>query len=297
MPPMLLDFSTSSVADWTSEHGARMAFVIALAAGANWALTRLVPPALAGAVLRASPRASETELRKRANTLSGVFVHTVQLLLLVIVTFVVLEELGYNVAPFLTGLGVGGIAIGLGAQTLVRDMISGIFILVENQYDRGDLIVVGNVQGWVEDVNLRRTVVRDADGTLFTIPNGEVKISGNLTRGYSGINMLVPVSAASDVDRAITLIDAAGQELAADEQLRELVVEPPRAVRIEGLTPQGVTVRVLGKTAPGAQFQVASALRRRIRHAFDEAKISLGDSPGPAPSAAPPGGAPPARPG
>lgn len=293
---MLVDLSPSSVTDWAGDHAARVALVIGLALVAGWALRRLVPPALEGAVLRASPQESAAERRKRARTLSSVLVRTVQLLLLVITGFVVLEELGYNVAPFLTGLGVGGIAIGLGAQTLVRDVISGIFILIENQYARGDLVTIGGVQGWVEDVNLRRTIVRDADGTLFTIPNGEVKISGNLTRGYSGVNMLVPVAAASDVDRAMTLIDAAGHDLAGDAEIGPLLVEAPRAVRVEGLTPQGVTVRVTGKTMPGAQFTVASALRRRIKRAFEEAQISLGDLPAP-PAAPAAGSAPPPRPG
>ena len=203
-----------------------------------------------------------------------------------IAAFVTLDELGFNLAPFLTGLGIGGIALGLGAQSLVRDVINGLFILFENQYGHGDLVTIGGVQGWVEDVNLRRTILRDPEGTLYTVPNGEIKVTGNLTRGYSGINILVPLWAASDLDRAMALIDQIGQELAADPQLGQFVVEPPRAARVEGLTEKGVTVRVLGKATPGAQFEVAGALRRRIKRAFDQAEIRFGEPPPPTPAAA-----------
>jgi small conductance mechanosensitive channel len=202
----------------------------------------------------------------------------------------VLSELDFKLAPLLAGLGIGGLALGLGAQSLVRDMINGVFILVENQYGRGDLISVAGVQGWVEEVNLRRTVLRDADGTVYSIPNGEVKVSGNLTRGYSGINLLVPLAGAADLDRAMALIDQIGQELAADPDLGSLVIDAPKAARVETLSGTGLTIRVLGKALPGAQFEVSGALRRRIKQRFDAAEIRFGDvasAPAPA-SAAPP---------
>lgn len=288
---LLVDLALEDVANWALRHGPKIALAFVAALVVMTLVRRAVPPAIRAAVLHDVTSRTEIDLRKRAETLAGVIVHTVEIATLVIAAFIVLDELGFNLAPLLTGLGIGGLALGLGAQSLVRDMINGVFILLENQYGRGDLVTVAGVQGWVEEVNLRRTVIRDLDGTLYSIPNGEVRVSGNLTRGYSGINLLVPLAAGSDVDRATVLIDAAGQELAADPDLGPLIVEPPRVVRVETLTDKGLTVRVLGKVVPGAQFEVSSALRRRIKHSFDAAEVRFGE-PAPVPSAPAAGGAP-----
>jgi small conductance mechanosensitive channel len=291
MWPLLVSLTPGAIADWFWIHGARIAVVVALVLIANICVRRIIPPAVRAAVLRDATSRNEIDLRKRADTLASVMVHTVQIGAIVLGAFLVLGELGFNMAPLLAGLGIGGLALGLGAQSLVRDTLNGIFILLEDQYDHGDLVSIAGVQGWVEEVNLRRTVLRDVDGTLFSIPNGEVKVAGNLTRGYSGINLLVPLTAASDVDRAMALIDEAGQELAADPDLGRLVVEAPKAVRVEALTDKGLTVRVLGKAMPGAQFEVAGALRRRIKRSFDAAEIRFGE-PVPAPPAPAVAGAP-----
>jgi small-conductance mechanosensitive channel len=290
MGPVLVDLSWESAAGWSAAHGSRIVTILVAAVAASWLLRRLIPAALARALVRAEAE-SALDLQKRANTLSGVIVHTGQIMVVGIAALMVLGELDFNVTPFLTGLGITGIAIGLGAQSLVRDTINGIFIIAENQYGRGDLVAVAGVQGWVEEVNLRRTVLRDADGTVYTVPNGEVKVAGNFTRGYSGVSLLVPLAAGSDLDRAISAIDAAGQELAADPRLGALVVEPPKVARVEAITDKGLTLRVTGRAVPGAQFEVAGALRRRIKRAFDEAELRFGEAP-----PGPPAGGPSLRP-
>ncbi|MFN8557145.1 MAG: mechanosensitive ion channel family protein [Dehalococcoidia bacterium] len=290
MDRLLERLEPATIAAWASAHGLRLLAVLVAAYLVYKAVRRTIPPAMRGAVLRNATPRTEAELRQRADTLAAVVVSTAEVVVLVVALFVALDELGFNVAPFLTGLGITGIALGLGAQSLVRDVINGVFILVENQYGKGDLIAIAGVQGWVEDVNLRRTVLRDADGTLFTVPNGEIKVVSNLTRDYSGISLLVPVASGSDIEAAMDLIDAAGRALAEDPRLGALVVEAPHAARVDGITEKGVTVRVLGKASPGAQFEVAGALRRRIKRAFDEAQIRFGETPappGPPPSRSP----------
>ena len=294
MPDLLDAVSFDALGKWAANHGKNVVMILVLMAVANRILRRVVPPALTRAVLREATPQTEIDLRKRATTLANVLIHTAQVGLLLVGGVILLDEFGFNVAPFLTGLGIGGIALGLGAQSLVRDVINGVFMLIENQYGEGDLVTIGGTQGWVEAVNLRRTILRDADGTLYTVPNGEVKVAGNLTRGFSGINLLVPVLHTSDVDRAMTLINEAGQELAADPQLGRLLVEAPRAARVEALTEKGVMVRVLGKALPGAQFELAGALRRRIKRAFDAADIRFGEPPPAPPPAAAAGPRPPA---
>lgn len=281
----LLGLSWEAVARWMADSGLRILGVVAAVLAANALLRRLLPPLVTRAVLREAAPPQAIDLRKRADTLASVLVRTAQVVMLAIGSLLVLSELGYAIAPLLTGLGIGGVALGLGAQSLVRDMINGVFILVENQFGRGDFVSIAGVQGWVEDINLRRTLVRDLDGTLYSIPNSEIKVAGNLTRGFSGVNLLVPLVHTGDIEQAVALIDQAGQELAADPRLGPLILEPPRAVRVEGLTDKAVLLRVLGKTVPGAQFEVADALRRRIKRAFDAAGLRFGEG-GPAPAAA-----------
>ncbi len=278
--------------EWLGDHGIQVLLVVVAVWIANRMIRHLVPPSLRRAVLRDANERTEADLRKRADTLGSVLVRTAQIALLAVASLLILSEVGYNIAPLLTGLGVGGIALGLGAQSLVRDTINGIFILTENQFGRGDLVTVAGVQGWVEDINLRRTVLRDLDGTLYSIPNGEIKVTGNLTRGYSGLSLLVPLLNTGDVDRAIEVIDAAGNAVANDPRYAALVLEPPRAVRVEGLTEKTVMLRVLGKATAGAQFEVSGATRRAIKRGFDEAGLRFGDPPpaAPAPPVSPPRG-------
>ncbi len=296
MLPPLMEITLATVAEWAAAHGARILTVVTLTAVAIQLLRRAVRPAMMRLALREATPATEFDLRKRADTLSTVLVWTAEIALLLVAVFMALDELGFNVAPFLTGLGIGGIALGLGAQSLVRDTINGIFILVENQYGRGDLVAAAGVQGWVEDVTLRRTVLRDADGTLYSIPNSEVKVSANHTRGYSGISLLVPLSATSDLERAMEVIGRVSDDLATDPAFAPLVLEMPHVARVEALTDKGVTLRILGRAVPGKQFEVASALRRRIKRAFDEAEIRLGPVDPPPPPPPTPGVPPPAPP-
>ena len=283
--PALQNMNGGQLVDWLVDAGAALSVVVVLALAGVWLLRRLLPRAVASAVVRNATPQTEIDLRKRADTLGTVLVRTGEIVILVITALVLLDRAAITVAPFLTGLGIGGIAVGLGAQSLVRDMLAGIFILVENQYGRGDLVTVAGVQGWVEDVSLRRTVLRDADGTLHNVPNGEIKVASNLTRGYSGISLLLPLAPATDLGRAMALIDQVGAELATDPVFGPRLVEPPRAARVDGLTDTSVQVRVLGRALPGAQIELAGELRRRIKLAFDAAEIRLGGSP---PPAAPP---------
>lgn len=286
------DLSPGEIAVWVGTHGKNIALVLGLVLMGNRIMSRLLPPAVARTVLREATPATEIDLRKRADTLSTVLLTTGRAAIFIVGGVMLLDEFGFNVGPFLTGLGIGGIAVGLGAQSLIRDTINGVLILAENQYGRGDLVTLAGVQGWVEEVNLRRTVLRDIEGTLYTVPNSEVKVAANLTRGYSGVNVLIPIIHSSDIERATTIIDGVGRDLADDAQIGHFIVDPPRAARVETLTDKGVTIRVLGRAAPGAQFEVAGALRRRIKHAFDEAGIYFGEPPASPPPPVSPSAAP-----
>ncbi|HEY8491729.1 MAG TPA: mechanosensitive ion channel family protein [Dehalococcoidia bacterium] len=259
---------------WLDQSAPGLITIVVLALAANYAVRRLAPEAVKRGLRR--PRASETEaeFEKRVETLVSVFQHTASVAIVGVAILTALPKLGLNITPLLTGLGITGLALGLGAQTLVRDVINGIFILLEDQYGKGDVISVGAVTGRVEEVNLRRTVVRDINtGTVYSIPNSAISITGNLTRGWSGIDLNVTVAYEEDIERAREVIDRVGSDLAADPAWGPRITSPPRVARVEGLEDAGVVLRVQGGARPGEQWAVTGELRARIKRAFEEAGI------------------------
>ncbi len=219
--------------------------------------------------------AEPAELEKRVDTLSDVIFRTVLVIMLLITALTVLSNAGFNVTPILAGAGVVGLAVGLGAQSLIRDTLNGLFILLENQFARGDVITAGGVSGFVEDVNLRRTLVRDQDGTLHSVPNSAITIASNHTRRWARVHINIGVGLNEDAQRVMALIDRVGGELAADSRYAPMVVSPPRALWIEGLGAGAMQIKVLGDTRPGAQWEVAGELRRRLQQACREQQIQL----------------------
>ena len=263
------------IADWLVDHGVRIAVILAVVAIILLILRHAVPRAVDAMVRRRALGRSPDETAKRVKTLTTVFVWTVEVVLLFVALFMVLPELGVNVAPIIAGVGVVGIAIGLGAQTLVRDTINGLFILIENQYGIGDVITVAGISGRVEEVNLRRTVLRDLDGTVHSVPNSEIRVASNHTREWSGVNMDVTVAYGADLDKATAVIDRVGKELAADPQYADLITQPPHVVRVDAFKDSGVSLKVLGVTRPIRQWEVMGELRKRLKKAFEEESIEL----------------------
>lgn len=261
---------------WAAGHGLPILVVVVAALIAVRLLDRAIPAAITRGVMIDATPLTERDLRKRADTLTSVLLGAARIAVLLIALLMVVGEFGVNVVPLIAGLGIGGIAIGLGAQSLVRDAINGILILTENQFGKGDMVTIAGVQGWVEEVNLRRTVLRDLDGTLHSVPNGEIKVASNLTRGFSGVNLLVTLAPTANVDAAIALINRIGEEIAADPGTAPDVIQAPQVARVETTSAAGIDVRVMGRVAPGAQWSVASALRRRIAAAFEERGLRLG---------------------
>ncbi len=186
-----------------------------------------------------------------------------------------LQTLGVNVTAILAGAGIAGLAIGFGAQSLVKDIVAGLFILLEDQYRKGDVVKVAGVSGLVEDVNLRRTILRDMDGTVHNVPNGEIKIASNLTRDWSRVNLDVTVAYDTDLDRAVAVVNQVGAELAADPYYGPLIMEPPKVLRLESFEESGMRLKVLGMTRPMKQWEVAGELRWRIKRAFDAEGIQI----------------------
>lgn len=264
-----------AVTSWLAQHGSRVALITIPSFVVFFTLSHAVTAVVKRTVVRGMPGQSEEEIAKSADTLSNVFVTTGQIVILVIVTFMLLSEVGIDIAPALAGVGVAGIAIGFGAQTLVRDIISGFFIILENQYRLGDVVRVANIAGQVEEINLRRTVLRDLDGVVHHVPNGEIRVASNFTKEWSRVNLNVSVAYGEDLDRAIAVINRVGEELASDPEWAPLLLSTPQVLRVDNLGDSGIDIKILGETKPIQQWAVMGELRKRIKKAFDEEEIEI----------------------
>jgi len=214
---------------------------------------------------------------QQLRTLSGVIYSIGVLVILFIAGMQILALLGINMGPLLASAGIAGLAIGFGAQTLVKDFINGFFILAENQYDIGDTIRIAGVNGVVENVTLRRTVLRDADGTVHTVPSSEIKVVSNLTRDWTQLNLHVSVAYGADSERVIALLKQAGEEMAGDPAFADMIVATPEVAGIDKVSGNEVDYLMLVRTKPGAQHIVRRDMRRRIKATFEKNNIEPGD--------------------
>jgi small-conductance mechanosensitive channel len=238
-------------------------------------LGRVLPTAIRSFVFRQAPRQPEDENRKRADTLGNVLVTSGQIFIVAIAGFMVLSELGINIAPILTGVGVAGIAIGFGAQTLVKDYLAGLFIILENQYRVGDVVTVSGISGLVEQIDLRRTILRDLDGIQHVVSNGEIRIASNFTKEVSRVNLNISVSYGTDLDHAIEVTNRVCRELAADPNWAPLITKTPEVLRVDNLGDSGIDLKILGETKPIRQWDVMGEIRKRIKKTFDEEGIEI----------------------
>ncbi len=215
------------------------------------------------------------ELERRMSTIGRLFVRIAGSVITVIAVLMALDLFGIDIGPAVAGLGVAGIAVGFGAQTLVRDWLAGIFIVLENQYTQGDVVQIAGVDGVVEDFSLRRTTLRNLDGTVHTVPNGQIIVASNMTRLWARVNLDIRVAYDTDIDRASEIIDRVGTDLLADDEWSDRLLESPKVVRIEALGDSAVTLKVLGQVRAAEQWAVSGELRKRILAAFGRAGIEI----------------------
>ncbi len=214
---------------------------------------------------------------QQLRTLSSV-VYSVGLFIVVFVAALqVLPLLGINMGPLLASAGIAGVAVGFGAQTLVHDFINGFFILVENQYDIGDIVKIAGVQGTVELMTLRRTVLRDADGTVHNVPSSQITVVSNMTRDWTQLALHISVAYDTDSDLVIKTLKEVGAGIAVDPDFADRIVAPPEVPGIDRVTGEEVDYLMLVKTRPGQQDNVRRELRRRIKVCFEKNKIQPGN--------------------
>lgn len=260
--------------DWEGVVPAMMRITAILLGGAlAYLVLRVIRRRVTGMAVEGEVAPDEGLQRKKT---LGTVLTAIGLVLIVAITgMMVLHEVGIELAPLLATAGVAGLAIGFGAQTLVKDMISGIFALLEDQYSIGDVVEAAGVSGAVEEVNLRTTILRDIHGVVHVVPNGEIRVLSNKTKGWSRAVLEVGVSYREDPDRVIAVLQDLAEEIYADPTFGALLLEPPTVPGVEAFADSAITLRMMAKTVPLKQWDLARELRRRIKHRFDAEGIEI----------------------
>ncbi len=217
----------------------------------------------------------KTDIKQRVKTLSSVLINTGTTIIAIVAIFTILAETGVNITPALAGLGIAGVAIGFGAKSLVKDIFNGLLILLENQYGVGDVVQVAGVIGLVEEVSLRRTVLRDLDGIVHSVPNSEIKVASNFTKEWSRVNMNISVGYGEDLNHVIEVINRVGEEITEDPYWSQFILKAPQVLRVDAFEDSGIAIKILGDTKPLCQWDVMGELRLRLKKAFDEEDIEI----------------------
>lgn len=226
------------------------------------------------------PEVLAVELRdprrtNRGASISGALSSAVSLAVWVIAILMVLGTAGLEIGPLLAGAGVAGVALGFGAQSIVRDTLAGLFMIVEDQYGIGDVVDLGEASGTVEEIHLRTTVLRGFDGTVWHVPNGVIQRVGNKSQLWSVAVLDASVAYRTDLVKARELLHRAADEVCQSPEFRESVLEPPTVLGVESLGVDGVTLRLTVRVEPGTQWALQRALRERVKQVFDAAGIEI----------------------
>lgn len=293
---MLEDVESTLAVEWwvvngpkIAEGALRIALTVIIAVVVRFLLRRLIDrmtrgnggrkPKLLKPLRERAPQAlgalvSERR-EQRAKTIGSVLKSFVTIIVFGVAFIQVLTELGMNPAPILTSAGILGVALGFGAQNLVKDFLSGMFMMLEDQYGVGDVVDLGPATGTVEAVALRITTIRDTNGTVWYVRNGEIMRVGNSSQGFAVAVVDLPLAYGANLASATEVLTQAVTEATAEESLAKDVTDKPQVLGVEKVTPEGITMRVTVKVRPGRQWAVQRALRARLMPALDEAGISL----------------------
>ncbi len=262
-----------TLSNWAFESGLKVLLVLVVA----FAATRIVAVGVKrfehdvnfGTGLDAIERG------KRARTLGGVLTNITTFVVLIVATLMILNEFGVDISPALTGAGIVGVALGFGAQSLVRDVIGGFFLILENQIRVGDVVAINNIGGLVEEINLRTTVLRDEEGTVHVVPNGAIATLANKSMNFSFYVVNLPLAYSEDTDHATAILRRVAAELQQDDAYRPFILEPLEVIGVDEFEPTSLRLKVRIKTAPLKQWYVGRELRRRVIRAFREEGLEL----------------------
>lgn len=260
---------------WLEGSGIRILIIIAITVASYLVLRHFIPRIIKRTVAQRMKGELEEEIKKRSDTLCSLSTKIALGIIVILALVTILPEFGINITGMLVGLGIVGIAVGFGAQSLIKDYLSGIFILLEDQYDVGDVVRVAGIAGLVEEVGLRRTVLRDLDGIVHSISNGEIKAASNFTKGYSRVNLNISVAYGEDLDRVIKVINRVCKGMAEEPKWKAAFITTPQVLRVNNLGDSGIDIKILGDTKPIKQWAVMGELRLRLKRTFDAEGIEI----------------------
>ena len=267
--------SQQDLQDWFTDHGLNI-LVIIIVGIVLWFIVKQALPRLVQRAM-ARPKRGETQqgMRKRSDTLQRVFMGIAKVIIILLVVFMILSELEVAIGPVLAGFGIAGVALGFGAQWLIKDLIAGVFVLMENQYRVGDVVKIADVTGLVEDINMRKTVLRDLDGIVHHVPNGEIRVASNYARHFARVNLNISVAYDTDLEYAISIINRVCKELTEDEEWKDRFRSVPQVLRVNNLGDSGIDIKIIGDVVPLEQWNIMGQLRLRIKKAFDTEGIEI----------------------
>lgn len=253
----------------------RVVFILGAAYVCAAILRRLIPRlrVYTVAIMQQHGEGHPLEMEKRAATIAGIFQKTAVILIWVMAMMMALREIGFDIAPILAGAGVVGLAVGFGAQNLVRDVISGLMMLVENQIRINDVAIINGTGGLVEEINLRTTVLRGLDGVVHVFPNGTINTLSNMTREFSYYVFDIRVAYTEDADQVADIVRNVGDEMMQEEQFKPMILSPVEVLGVDQLGESAAILKARIKTLPIQQWNVGREMNRRIKKQFQQQKI------------------------
>lgn len=270
MPTFDFNFGLSSLV-----NEAIQVLIVLLIAFILVMIARRVIPRLIGARIPKIREESPEQLAIRSKTLSRIIVQVVSVLIWVLAVVMILGQLGVDIAPLLAGIAVAALALGFAAQNIIRDYLHGFFILMEDWYRVGEVAVIQGTGGLVENITLRRTVLRDLNGSMHIFPNSRVDQASNLTRDWARINLDVSVGYKENLNHVFGVIDKVCQEFKDDPNWGKDMLNTPHVERVNNLGDSGVEIKILGDTKPIRQWALMGELRKRLKDRFDEEGIEI----------------------
>lgn len=262
------------IGPWLLSHGIKILIIGLVGFILDRISVRLIRRAVKIAVVLDGTMSENAE-KQREETLIRIFKGVINIVILTITLMMILKEAGLDIAPILAGAGIIGLAFGFGGQYLIRDVISGLFIILENQYRIGDVININGTGGLVEDISLRMTTIRDMNGTVHHIPHGEITIVSNLSKNFARVNLDLGVAYNSDINHVVDIINRTGNELAEDPLYKDSIIKPPQFLRVDEFADSAIIFKVVGETKPLKQWEISGELRKRIKIAFDKEGIEI----------------------
>lgn len=265
---------SDQIVPWLLNHGIKIIVIAIVAYLLQIILSRIIKKAVRLAVKKDEGMSEDAE-KKREDTLIHIFNGAIRIIIIVLAILMILQEAGIKIGPILAGAGILGVAVGFGGQYLVKDIITGLFIILENQYRIGDVVNIDGTGGLVQEINLRKTILRDLDGIVHHIPHGSITKVANLSKDWSRVNLDMGVGYDTDLEHLIKVINRTGNELAEDPGFKDSIITPPQFLRVDEFADSAIVVKILGETKPLKQWEVTGELRKRLKIAFDRESIEI----------------------